>query len=321
MDRLYHTQGFKVHPTKVYGVVLALVLTVVVSACGGGAAPAPAENPAPLTTAVADTNSGPAAGPTEALAAIVNGEPITLVAFQGKLRREEARWADAGVVPADRAAFEASVLTEMIDQRLIEQAAIVQGLNVTEAEIEAEIALNIELAGGEEAWQAWLAQNLFTPEEYRVSIRSALLTAKIRDQVIASVPASVEQVHARHILVTTEAEAQEVYQQLLAGADFAELAFTHSRDVSTRELGGDLGWFAREQLTEPIVADTAFSLEVGQISEPVASRLGYHIVQTLDRVPDRPLDDAARAALFEMTFERWRQSLWAQATVQRFIGG
>jgi parvulin-like peptidyl-prolyl isomerase len=267
----------------------------------------------PVTDAVLPT-------PTEVLAAIVNGQPITLAAFQGELRREEARLAEAGAVPADRSSFESSVLTLMIDQVLIEQAAAVQGVVVSEADVDAEIAANIELAGGETAWQTWLQQNLFTPEEYRSSIRSALITGRIRDQVIASVPEAVEQVHARHILVPTQAEADQIYQQLLSGADFGQLAFEHSRDVSTRELGGDLGWFVREQLIEPVVADTAFTLEIGQISQPVQSRLGYHIIQTLERVPDRPLDEVARASLFEITFERWRQSLWDQATIQRFVG-
>lgn len=298
---------------KIFGVILSCLLVLILTACGGDSTPSVAvEN---------DGTPATAAQPTEALAALVNGQPITLAAFQSELRRAEAQKAEAGAIPADPATFEASVLTGMIDQLLIEQAAIVQGLEVTPEEVDAEISLNIELAGGEANWRAWLEQNLFTPEEYRSSIYSALLTGKIRDMVIAAVPDRVEQVHARHILVSTEAEAQQIYQQLLAGAEFAELAFLHSRDVSTRELGGDLGWFAREQLTEQVVAEVAFSLADGEISEPTASRLGYHIIQTLARVPDRPLDDAARAALFEMTFDRWRQSLWDQAAVQRFVGG
>lgn len=259
--------------------------------------------------------------PTEALAALVNGQPITLAAFQRRLYEEEQRLAEVGVVPADRAAFEQSVLNSLIDQVLIEQAAAVQGLQVTAEELDAEIALNIEVAGGEAAWQTWLAENTMTPETFRQSLYEALLTAKIRDQVIAAVPESVEQAHARHILVSTEDEARQIYEQLQGGADFAALALQHSRDVSTRDLGGDLGWFTREQLTEPVVAEAAFTLPIGQISEPVASRLGYHIIQTLERVADRPLDEAARASLFELTFERWRQSLWEKAVVERFVGG
>jgi foldase protein PrsA len=305
--------------TRTHILIYLMLLLVALSACGGDTA-APIEQPSTENTAVPATPL-PTIQPTEVLAAVVNGQSISLATLQNELRREEARLAEVGVVPADRASFEVSVLNTLIDQLLIEQAAIVQGLGVTEEEVDTEIALNIELAGSEEAWRTWLAENMMTPEEFRVSIRSALLTAKIRDLVIASVPEAVEQSLARHILVSTQAEAQELYQQLLNGADFGDLAFQHSRDVSTRDMGGDLGWFTREQLTEPVVADTAFSLEVGTFSEPVASRLGYHIIQTLDRVSDRPLDDLARASLFEMTFERWLQSLWDQAAIERFVGG
>ncbi len=299
-------------------VIAALLL---IGGCAPGAPAASVPDVSAPADAAAASEATPSPQPTEALAALVNGQPITLAVFQQRLREEEQRLAEAGVVPADRAAFEQSVLSGLIDQVLIEQAATVQGLRVTPEELDAEVALNIEVAGGEAAWQAWLVENGLTPESFRQSLYEALLTAKIRDQVIAGVPERVEQAHARHILVSTEAEAQQIYQQLQAGVDFAALALQHSRDVSTRDLGGDLGWFTREQLTEPVVAEVAFTQPIGQISEPVASRLGYHIIQTLERVADRPLDEAARAALFEITFERWRQSLWEKATVQRFVGG
>ncbi|GAB4571340.1 MAG: hypothetical protein Kow0077_07780 [Anaerolineae bacterium] len=304
--------------TELLFIIAGLVLLLI--GCSGPAAAPTAQVTIVPNEDVAVAQAEPTAAPTEALAAVVNGQPITLAAFQEELQSEEARLAEVGMVPADRTAFERTVLNMMIDQVLIEQAAALQGLEVTEAELDAEIALDIEVAGGQEAWLAWLAENDMTPESYRKSIRSALLTTKIRDLVVAAVPDVVEQVHARHILVSTAEEAQAVYQQLLEGADFGELAFQHSRDVSTRELGGDLGWFAKEQLTEPVVAEVAFALEPGQISEPVASRLGYHIIQTLDHVQDRPLDDLARVTLYEMTFERWRQSLWDQASIERFVG-
>lgn len=302
-------------------VVCALVLLLTMTGCGGDAPPAPVDNPASATEALPEATQTPTAAPTEALAALVNSEPLTLAQFQIEVERQTTQLAALGVMPADQAAFEATVLNGLIDQMLIEQAAGVQGLTVSDADVDAEIAIDIDLAGGEDVWLAWLADNALDPQQYRDSIRSALLTAKIRDQVIAAVPDRVEQVHARHILVSTEAEAQQIVEQLAAGVDFAELAFNHSRDVSTRELGGDLGWFTREQLTEPVVAETAFALQPGEISGPVASGLGYHIIQTLERVPDRPLDDMSRATLYELTFERWRQSLWDQANIQRFVGG
>jgi hypothetical protein len=267
--------------------LLVLSATLILSGCGGDAPAAPANTQNPVEVQSQATEP-PAVQPTEALAALVNGQPITLAAFQIELQRQEAQLASMGVVPADRGVFETSVLSGLIDQVLIEQAATIQGLAVTEDELSTELALDIETAGGEAGWRAWLAENGLTEEEYRASIRSALLTGKIRDLVIASVPDNVEQVHARHILVSTEAEAQAIYQQLQAGTEFGELALAHSLDVSTRDMGGDLGWFAREQLLEPVVAEVAFGLEPGQISAPFASSLGYHVVQTLERVADRP---------------------------------
>lgn len=302
-------------------VACVLVLVLLMTGCGGEAPPAPADNPAAATDALPEATQTPTAAPTEALAALVNGQPITLTQFRAEVDRQMAQLAMLGAMPADQNVFEASVLHNMIDQMLIEQAAHVQGLTVTDEEVETEINVDMELAGGQDAWLAWLAENALDPQQYRDSIRSMLLTTKIRDQVIAAVPDQVEQVHARHILVSTEAEAQQIVDQLAAGVDFGELAFNHSRDVSTRELGGDLGWFTREQLTEPMVAETAFALQPGEISGPVASGLGYHIIQTLERVPDRPLDEAAKATLYEATFDRWRQSLWDQAEIQRFVGG
>lgn len=306
--------------------VFLLLLVLILTACGGEAPPAAstgtpdsAAPDAPSSPAPAATDDATAGESGEALAATVNGEPIPLAAYQSELRREEARYQEIGLVPADRAAFERSVLNKMIDQALIEQAARIQGLAVTNEELEAEIALQVELAGGEGAWQDFLAANLYTEDEYRASIRSALLSNKIRDQVIATVPEAVEQVHARHILVGTRAEADALLAQLNDGADFGELAFAHSRDVSTREIGGDLGWFAEGQLTERVVEEAAFALEAGEISAPVQSRLGTHIIQTLERVENRPLDETARADLFEITFERWRQSLLAQAQVEILV--
>lgn len=293
---------------------------LILSGCSGETPAAPVTTQSPVEVQ-AQATEPPTIQPTEVLAALVNNEPITLAIFQAELQRQEAQLASMGVVPADRSVFETSVLSGIIDQVLIEQAAGIQGLTVTDDELAAEIAVDIEMAGGEAVWRSWLAENGLTEEEYRASIRSALLTGKIRDLVIASVPDNVEQVHARHILVSTEAEAQAIYEQIQAGAEFGALALAHSLDVSTREMGGDLGWFAREQLLEPVVAEVAFGLEAGQISTPFASSLGYHVIQTLERVADRPLDDNARTILDGIVFDRWLQSLRDQATIQRFVGG
>ena len=85
-----------------------------------------------------------------------------------------------------------------------------------------------------------------------------------------------DEIHARHVLVATEADAQAVLKRLRAGEDFAKVAKDVSKDPGSE--GGDLGWFTRERMV-PAFADAAFSLQQGQFSEPVKTQFGWHIIQ------------------------------------------
>jgi peptidyl-prolyl cis-trans isomerase D len=97
---------------------------------------------------------------------------------------------------------------------------------------------------------------------------------------------TTEDRHARHILVTVdgddyaaaEAEAQAIYARVQAGEDFAALAAELSDDAGTKAQGGDLGWIARGSLVGPF-EDELYALEVGQVSEPVETEFGYHIIR------------------------------------------
>ena len=91
---------------------------------------------------------------------------------------------------------------------------------------------------------------------------------------------SEQEVHARHILVSTEAEAKEVAERLKKGEDFAALAKENSKDAGAE--GGDLGFFTRGQMLKPF-EDAAFALEIGQISEPVQTQFGWHIIKVEEK--------------------------------------
>jgi peptidyl-prolyl cis-trans isomerase C len=89
-----------------------------------------------------------------------------------------------------------------------------------------------------------------------------------------------QEVHARHILVSSEAEAKEVAERLNKGEDFAAVAKEKSKDTGSE--GGDLGWFARGQVLKP-VEEAAFALDVGQISGPVQTQFGWHIIKVEEK--------------------------------------
>jgi peptidyl-prolyl cis-trans isomerase C len=92
-----------------------------------------------------------------------------------------------------------------------------------------------------------------------------------------------EETRASHILLASEAEAQEVLKQLEGGADFAALAKEKSTDPSAKTNAGDLGYFKRDQMV-PEFAEAAFTIEPGTVGEkPVKSQFGWHVIKVEDR--------------------------------------
>jgi parvulin-like peptidyl-prolyl isomerase len=110
-------------------------------------------------------------------------------------------------------------------------------------------------------------------------------------QIVNGVAQTGEQVNAQHILVATQELANQLYEQATGGADFTALAKANSTDTVTQPTGGQLGWFTRLEV-DPAFADAAFALEPGQISQPVQTPYGWHIIKSLDKAPDRALNDS-----------------------------
>jgi len=88
-----------------------------------------------------------------------------------------------------------------------------------------------------------------------------------------------EEIHARHILVPTEEEAKKALERVKAGEDFAKVATELSKDPSGD--GGDLGWFTKDRMV-PEFAEAAFKLKKGEVSEPVHTQFGWHIIKVED---------------------------------------
>jgi parvulin-like peptidyl-prolyl isomerase len=130
-------------------------------------------------------------------------------------------------------------------------------------------------------------------------LSSNILREKLTEQLGDQMPSSGEQVRARHILVSVAADASDadkelalaeaisITQRLRAGGDFAELAAQFSDDTGSGQQGGDLGLFSRGQMVTEF-EEAAFSLPIGQISDPVLSQFGYHIIEVLEQQPGSP---------------------------------
>jgi len=108
---------------------------------------------------------------------------------------------------------------------------------------------------------------------------------KVYDEAIGQMKKETE-VHARHILVETEDEAKAVVAELKKGTDFAELAKAKSKDPGSAD-GGDLGYFTKDQMV-PEFSEVAFKLDKGQLSEPVKSQFGWHVIKVEDKRERQP---------------------------------
>lgn len=245
--------------------------------------------------------------------ATVNGEEITRPQFESEFARRQAQSS-----AADLNALAATVMDTLIEQALIRQAAAELGLAIPQEEIDAEVAGNREMIGGEDAWQSWLATNGYTEEEYRTDILPNSLLTPLVVGAVTQLPETVNEVRARHILVSTDAEARDVLSRLQAGEDFAALAAEVSNDVTTRSQGGELGWFIAETLTTPELAEVALQLEPGQVAGPVTTILGYHIIQTLE-VNQRAAQPEEQAQIIQTQFENWLDEQYASASIERYL--
>lgn len=246
------------------------------------------------------------------------------------------------------------VLEQAIDRALIRQGAEQEGIVVTPSEIQAEVEGQFgfvrnpptptptpvltdtqalaetptptvapmtleEFQNAYEGYLRTLKQVAGLSEtDYKKLVEAELLQRKLEAVLQARVPTTAEQVHARHILVQNEEMARLVLNRLKAGDDFAAVAKEFSQDPSTKDQGGDLGWFPRGRMVAEF-EEVAFSLPVGELSEPVKTRYGYHIIQVEERDPNRPLDETALEEARAQALDNWLQEQRAAAQIQRML--
>ncbi len=194
-------------------------------------------------------------------------------------------------------------------------------------------------------------QTGMTETDFRQLVAFDLLRQKLYEDVTKDVPATEEQVEASHILIrviepqptptalpagqaaptpdpaasptpeprTAEqalARAIEVKQRLDAGEDFATLAKEYSEDPGSAAAGGALGWFGREMMVAPF-AEAAFALEPGQVSGPVQTDFGYHIIKVTAKDPARASEPFSLQQRQSDAFTTWLEGIRSAANIER----
>jgi parvulin-like peptidyl-prolyl isomerase len=293
--------------------------------------------------------------------AVVNDQPIRVTDYQKRLRFWTSYYdflapgSFDNLEAEQRTSFYRDIADQLVEETLIRQEAVKNGLVVGEEELQIEIeetwfqhfrdpptptpsptpdALSTPEApetpvptstpDTEEAFQAryqeFVGQVLqparLNEAYFRRLVETSLLRDKLETALVPDVPSQEDQVrfrylnardaedaaakiadirsgttvqvHARHILVETAEQAQDILNRVQAGEDFGQLAAEFSMDESNKDQGGDLGWFSRGQMV-PEFEQAAFEGEIGLYPTPIETQFGYHVLDILAR-EERPYD-------------------------------
>ena len=207
---------------------------------------------------------------------------------------------------------------EEVLQELVYEKVLTDQFEVPEEEINQEMD-QIKKELGDNFDLALQSSGIAGEEELREVIkfrklqeRAAIQDVKVTEEELKSYYDNLKpEVKARHILVEDEATAKEVKQKLDAGEDFAELAKEYSKDA-TAQSGGDLGWLIESQLDQDF-AKVAFQLKEGEISDPVKSQFGWHIIQATEVVEKKPFEEMKEEVEYDVKVSKVDNAAFQEA--------
>ena len=229
--------------------------------------------------------------------------------FASRLRMFVDQSGGQGVVqPASALPAIADIL---IQEEIVRRFAGEKDVTVTDDEIREEIASRLGITADDESFDVVFQQELIRRElletDYRQMIEAAVVTDKLREKFLAEVPASAESVHYRQIVVSEQATADDIKQQIEAGGDFAALAAESSLDPATKDVGGDVGWVPRGVL-DTQTEELLFPMEVGEITVTPTPR-GVLVIEILEKAGDHPVEEDKKEPLAARLFNDWIEDM------------
>jgi parvulin-like peptidyl-prolyl isomerase len=238
--------------------------------------------------------------------AVVGSEQVTKEQFQELMARAKKSY-DTQKRPFPKPGsteyeqLKGQAVTYLVQQAEVQEQASAEGIDISDEKVDKEIArYKKDFYGGSDArYEAAVKKQGLTDEQAREAIRQQLTSQALFKKVTGSVKASDADIQeyynthksqyvqpesrdVRHILVPKKAQADSIYAQLKSGANFAELAKLYSKDPGSAANGGKLT--VSKGQTVPEFDKAAFSLKKGELSRPIKTQYGYHIIQALSAI-------------------------------------
>lgn len=303
---------------------------------------------------------GGGGGVPEGAVAVVAGTEIAkaeldeLIAVAKKAYQAQKRDFPKAGTP-EYQSIQAQYVAYLVQREELEQAAKELGVTVTEQDVDAQLAEYVKRApfdGDRKKLEQALREQGLTEELFRKTLRVTALSQKIFEAVTKDVTVTEQEIlkyytdnistyrtpesrDVRHILIAEKGEngqvdfakskqlADRIYRQLRDGADFAALARRSSDDPGSRQQGGKLTISRGE--TVPAFDKTAFELAVGQISKPVKTEYGYHVIEALSPVrkaKTTPLDDVRESIRSTLLQQKRNEAMtkWVEELRERYEG-
>jgi len=242
-----------------------------------------------------------------ALAACNNGSDAVVETNAGEISKDEFYEAMKSVAGE-------AVATELIYDKILSAKYEVtdEEVNAKVDELKAQLGTNFEVALQSYGYKS--EDDL--KKVYRIGLlqeRAGIAELEATDEEIQEAyDAYVPKVKARHILVETEEEANEIIKSLNNGADFAELAKEKSIDTASGANGGELGWFGEGEMVDEFET-AAYALDVNEISAPVKSTYGYHIIQVTDKETKGTLEEMKDELAYDVKVSKLTNEIMAEA--------
>ncbi|MFL5980952.1 MAG: peptidylprolyl isomerase [Gaiellaceae bacterium] len=280
--------------------------------------------------------------------AVVGSKPISKEKFQALMARAEKSYdAQKRAFPkpgsTEYEQLKGQAITFLVQQAEVEEQAESMGVDISDDKVDKEIARYKKqfYGGSDERYEKAIKQQGLTDEQARDAIRQNLVSQALFKKVTGDVKvtdADIKEYYSthktqyvqpesrdvRHILVPKKELADSLYQQLKGGANFAQLAKRYSKDPGSASNGGKLT--VTKGQTVPEFDKTAFSLKNGELSQPVKTQYGYHIIQALSAVKastTTPLGKVSASIKQQLGQQKKNEKItkWLEDTKKDYCGG